>query len=88
MARARQLSGHTLQYPVLRLPDCEACADPPTPKNYRSQPGHGLCSCGELSEHMATQVERKRWHTEHKGTVRARLVETWLRSTYRERPGP
>lgn len=32
-------------------------------------PGHGLCSCGALSPHLANGRQRRRWHRRHKARV-------------------
>lgn len=33
-------------------------------------PGHGLCSCGELSPEFTSNYKRKNWHRQHKTEVR------------------
>lgn len=32
--------------------------------------GRGLCSCGELSDLLDSNAQRKRWHARHKSEVR------------------
>lgn len=43
------------------------------PENPKSTSGDGraMCSCGELSDELASGAERKAWHKEHKATAEA-----------------
>lgn len=38
------------------------------------QTGRAKCSCGELSDPIATKAGRKRWHRDHKDEVKSRAV--------------
>lgn len=65
------VKGHTLTW------EGEAFTKPGCPDSrcvgFRRQTntnyGHGLCSCGEMSEHEETRAARKRWHRMHKMKV-------------------
>lgn len=41
------------------------------PGAWPSGPGQGRCSCGQLSPELPNRAARKRWHREHKDSIRA-----------------
>jgi hypothetical protein len=42
---------------------------------YGAQVGHGMCSCGSVSDAVFdTDAARKRWHRDHKDKIRAGAV--------------
>lgn len=76
----RQLTGHSLAEFPLVVSSCPSCAQPPQVTNYRSVAGHGACSCGLLSEHFPTAMQRRAWHAGHKDEIRAQIAKDYLNS--------
>ncbi|MCM3884126.1 hypothetical protein [Frankia sp. R82] len=36
--------------------------------------GHGVCRCGEVSDHFDSTAARRRWHNRHKDEIRRGFV--------------
>jgi hypothetical protein len=36
--------------------------------------GHGLCECGMTGPHQLSGADRRRWHEEHKATMRQKAA--------------
>lgn len=79
-SRDRFLSGHTLRAAVsFTISGCPECDVPVAPAHgYKSVPGHGLCSCREISPHLSSGMARRKWHNDHKATKRAELARAYL----------
>jgi hypothetical protein len=39
--------------------------------------GHGLCSCGAMSEQVGTTAARQRWHLKHKQEMGRKPGAVW-----------
>lgn len=64
LIKTNRLAGHTLRYEgAAYRPDGYLAI-----RNQRK--GHGACSCGALSPELPSNYARKRWHREHKDTIR------------------
>ena len=66
-----RVPGHTLRsegkpYKILVVTDAGTMI--PQREHY-SKTGRGLCSCGLLSDMLASNGLRKRWHREHKSAL-------------------
>ena len=85
--RNTRLAGHTLlregkPHSIDGCLNCEAIArheESTKTVGLRGFLGHGRCSCGDASECLSTDAERKRWHTDHKDEVRRLRGQSILR---------
>ncbi|MFC6080979.1 hypothetical protein [Sphaerisporangium aureirubrum] len=74
MSSSNRVPGHTLVAEgAAFLPDPNTGG---TMLNRTGWHGCGLCSCGETSDTLSSNNQRKRWHREHKDTIRGKLSST------------
>jgi hypothetical protein len=73
MPKNARLSGHTLRAegkPFVRSQDSSWHVRANALHGFDTKGGFALCSCGEVSQLLYSDAERKRWHGVHKQTIR------------------